>query len=301
MEEIKPRNVLLVVLWTYLLYALMHIYQYVGAIIAAQRAGQSFDSIMSGKFESVEIDIVVSLAALIIGVPLVFLVARFLWGRSFAWMRLPFNFGQLLFGLALGLLLPFVVLQILNFLGVAKISWGPVKLQSTEVMILIGYACFAVFSGVAEEVVFRGMAAREFALKYGWIIAVIIGGVYFGAAHLLTKLREITIADALWVILAGTVVSALFVALYIRSGSLWLPIGFHMAWNFCLKGIMGITMSGNEAQVGLLDVELFGHRLLTGGGFGMEASIVSLGVYLLVAFLFLYVPWNGTVELLSNQ
>ena len=145
------------------------------------------------------------------------------------------------------------------------------------------------------------MAVREIAVKYGWMIAMIIGGVYFGIAHLVIKFGDITLADALWVIFASTIVSILFVAMYRRSQSLWLPIGFHMAWNFCLKGVMGITMSGNNAEIGLLSVELTGNSFLTGGNFGIEASSISLVVYILVAFLFLKVPWRWSVELLSNQ
>lgn len=301
MNEIKSRNVLLVILWSYGLYILMHLYQYLGIMIAASRNGQSFEAIISGNFESIQTDFVISLTALMIGVPLIFFVTRFLWGRSFEWLHLQFKFGQLIFGLVLGLLLPFVVLQILKWLGYAKISWQPNKLQSTEVLIIIGYACMAIFSGIAEEIVFRGMAVREIAVKYGWMIATIIGGVYFGIAHLAIKFGDITLADALWVIFASTIVSVLFVAMYRRSHSLWLPIGFHMAWNFCLKGIIGISMSGNNAEIGLLNIELTGNSFLTGGYFGIEASSISLVVYILVAILFLKVPWRGSVELLSNQ
>lgn len=301
MNEIKSRNVLLVILWSYGLYILMHLYQYLGIMIAASRSGQSFKAIISGNFESIQTDFVISLTALIIGVPLVFLVTRFLWGRSFEWLHLQFNIRQLVFGLVLGLVLPFVILLIFKLLGYAEISCQPNELQSTEVLIIIGYACMAIFSGIAEEIVFRGMAVRDIAVKYGWMIAAIVGGLYFGIAHLIIMFGDIALADALWVIFASTIISFLFVAMYRRSQSLWLPIGFHMAWNFCLKGVMGITMSGNAAKVGLLNVELTGNTFLIGGSFGIEASIISLVVYILVAFIFLSVPLKGHIELLSNK
>ena len=193
-----------------------------------------------------------------------------------------------------------MILQILKLLGYAKISWQPNGLQSTEVLVIIGYACMAIFSGIAEEVIFRGMAVREIARKYGWLIATIIGGIFFGIAHLLTKLHDTTIIDILWILLASTLVSFMFVAMYRRGKSLWLPIGFHMAWNFYLKGVMGSTMSGNEAKAGLLNVELTGNSFLTGGSFGIEASGISLVIYILAALLFLYVPWNRHIELLRN-
>lgn len=279
----------------------MNFYQYIGIMIAAWRSGQRLDALLSGKYQSTQADFIISITALIIGVPLVFLVTKLLWGRSSDWMRFQFNIKPFTIGLVLGLLLPFVILQVLKLLGFAKISWLPNGLNSNEWLLIIGYACVAIFTGIAEEVVFRGMAVREIAMKYGWLIATLIGGVFFGAAHLITKLRNITIVDALWILFASTLVSFLFVAMYRRSQSLWLPIGFHMAWNFCLKGVMGITMSGAETKAGLLNVELIGNPYLVGGSFGIEASGISLIVYILVAFLVLSIPWSGHIALLSNR
>jgi len=270
-------------------------------MIAAWRSGQRLEAILSGKYQSTQADFIISLTALIIGVPLVFLVTKFLWGRSSDWMRLQFNINPLIIGLVLGILLPLVILQALKLLGFAKISWLPNGLNSDEWLIIIGYACVAIFTGIAEEVVFRGMAVREIAMNYGWLIATIIGGVFFGAAHVITKLRNITIVEVFWILIASMLVSFLFVAMYRRSQSLWLPIGFHMAWNFCLKGVMGITMSGAETKVGILNVELSGNPYLTGGNFGIEASGISLIVYALVAILVISFPWRGYIPLLSNR
>jgi membrane protease YdiL (CAAX protease family) len=301
MKEIDSRNTFLVLLWSYGLFMLMNFYQYLGIMIAAWGSDQSFETIISNKYESAQIDFIISLTSLLVGVPLVFLVTKFLWGRSSDWMRLQFNLKPLIIGLIIGFLLPIVILQILKLLGIAKITWLPKELNSKEFLVIIGYACVAIFSGIAEEVVFRGMAVREIAMKYGWLIAAIIGGVFFGVAHLVTMLRDITIVATFWILLASTLVSFLFVAMYRRSQSLWLPIGFHMAWNFCLKGVMGITMSGNDTQVGLLNVKLIGSSFLTGGNFGIEASSISLIVYILVALLILSFPWSGHFALLSNR
>jgi membrane protease YdiL (CAAX protease family) len=302
MNKIKSRNMLLVILWSYGLYILMHMHQYIGTLIASWGSGQSFEAIISGEFESAQTDFIISLTALIVGVLVVFLITKFLWRRSADWMRLRFDLKMLIMGIVLGLVLPFVILGALSLFGMTEISWQPHDLQSKEAqLIIIGYACMAIFTGIAEEVAFRGMAVREIALRRGWLVAAIIGGLYFGAAHVLANLRNLTLVDAVWVLLAGTLVTFLFVAMYRRGRSLWLPIGFHMAWNFCLKGAMGITMSGNEAEIGLLNVELTGSPFLTGGNFGIEASIISLVVYIVVAVLFLRVPAGRHTELLSNH
>jgi membrane protease YdiL (CAAX protease family) len=299
--EIIPRNVFLVILWSFGLYILMYSFQYLGVLIASRRSGQNFESIISGSFASPQTDFIVSLTALLVGVPLVFLATKFLWGRSFEWMRLQFDVKSLFLGLVLGLLLPFVVLLILKLLGVAKLSLSANPLHSPAGLIIAGYAFTAIFAGLAEEVVFRGMAVREIAIENGWLLAALIGGVYFGLVHLASRLKNLTPGNGLWILLGSLLVTFLFAALYVRSGSLWLPIGFHIAWNFCLKGIMGVTLSGQEANAGLLTVELSGSQWLTGGNFGVEISAVSMLFYILVAFLVVKIPWNGVVELLSNR
>jgi membrane protease YdiL (CAAX protease family) len=302
MSKIKPRNMILVILWSYGLFVLMHMYQYVGAVIASWRSGQDFEAIMSGEFESVQAGFIISLTALVVGVTLIFLVTKFLWRRSAAWMRLRFDLKSLIIGIVLGIVLPLVIVQILDLLGAAEISWKPAVPRSNEALLIItGYACMAIFSGIAEEVVFRGMAVREIALRHGWLIAVIMGGLYFGAAHLVAKPGDMTIAGAFWVLIAGTLVSFMFIAMYRRSRSLWMPIGFHMAWNFCLKGVMGVTVSGKESTIGLLGVELTGSSFLTGGTFGVEASGISLLIYIAAAVILLRVPLGGDIELLGNQ
>src|SRR5206468_11120937 len=68
--------------------------------------------------------------------------------------------------------------------------------------------------------------------------------------------------------------------------SLWLPMGIHAAWNFTQGEIYDIPVSGIEAH-GLLTARLSGDPLLTGNGFGLEASLIAIvlatlfGVWLL--------------------
>ncbi len=66
----------------------------------------------------------------------------------------------------------------------------------------------------------------------------------------------------------------------VRSKSLLLPIGFHIGWNFCLIAVLGTTISGDESKFGLLNTELSGSSILTGGEFGLELSVVSLIFYI---------------------
>ena len=57
--------------------------------------------------------------------------------------------------------------------------------------------------------------------------------------------------------------------------NLWLPIGLHAAWNFTQGGIFGVPVSGLPDH-GLIDSTLRGPEILSGGPFGLEASVIAL-------------------------
>jgi hypothetical protein len=59
--------------------------------------------------------------------------------------------------------------------------------------------------------------------------------------------------------------------------SLWLPIGLHAGWNIMQGPVFGVPVSGNPAH-GLLRSRLSGPTLLSGGSFGLEASIIALTI-----------------------
>ena len=76
--------------------------------------------------------------------------------------------------------------------------------------------------------------------------------------------------------------------------SLWFPIGWHAAWNFCQFFVMGMPNSG----ISVTDMEMSGATLLvsqptgsslwTGGGFGMEASLVRTIILVVMIGLMLF-------------
>jgi len=287
----RLRNPIVVILWSFGLYVLMHTWRYLGSWFAVQATGADFVSILTSAVESPEILLILGLTSAIIGIPVTLALVKYLWRRDFGWMCLRFKMRPMLAGFGLGLLVPLVIVLILWFLGSAAILEYPSRLSTRGTMaILAGYLGLSLFKGISEEVVFRGMAVREIAARWGWWVGGLAGGLYFGLAHVLGEIGQISVAEGIWIAVAGTMASALFVALLVRSRSLWLPIGFHAGWNFCLKAVLGTTMSGSESGFGLFRLELSGPPWLTGGEFGVEASVVSLLFYVLLAALVIWYP-----------
>ena len=85
-----------------------------------------------------------------------------------------------------------------------------------------------------------------------------------------------------------------FVLGMLLTRSLWFPIGWHAAWNFAQFFVVGLPNSG----ISVADMELTGATLLvsqpsgptllTGGGFGMEASLVNTVVLVAAIGLLLW-------------
>ena len=64
-------------------------------------------------------------------------------------------------------------------------------------------------------------------------------------------------------------------AAYMLTRSLWLPMGLHAAWNFTQGEVFDIPVSGTDVH-GLVEAQLCGPPLLTGDGFGLEASLIAI-------------------------
>jgi uncharacterized protein len=168
-------------------------------------------------------------------------------------------------GLGLGVLLFGLVIGVIALLGGYRISgWG--SLSGT-------IATFGIMCGVAvtEEILFRGVVFRLIQKWAGTAIALTVSGLLFGALHLFNP------GATLWGALAIAVEAGVLLgAAYTVSRSLWLPIGLHLGWNFSETGLFGATDSGSAVHGGLVVGVPHGPDLISGGGFGPEASIVAV-------------------------
>lgn len=136
-----------------------------------------------------------------------------------------------------------------------------------------------LFSAVVEEIIFRGIVFRFIEQWLGSWTAVAVSAVIFGVVHIFA-------ADATWFSTLATIVEAglLFAVIYLVSRSLWWVIGVHAGWNFVPLIILGVPVSGNVND-GLLITHPAGPEILSGGAYGLEASLVSVGLLGAVALI----------------
>ena len=128
----------------------------------------------------------------------------------------------------------------------------------------------AIVPGILEEIFFRGILFRWIEDFAGSWAALIVTAALFGVAHILNP-------NASWFSSFAIAVEAglLLGGAYMLTRSLWMPIGLHAAWNFTQGAIWDVPVSGLDEQ-GLVEAKLSGPELLSGGAFGLEASVIAL-------------------------
>lgn len=140
----------------------------------------------------------------------------------------------------------------------------------------------AIFPAISEEMLFRGILFRWIEEFGGSWAALLLTSAFFGAAHLANP-HASPIAAVGIALEAGVMLGAA----YMLTRSLWLPMGIHAAWNFTQGEVFDIPVSGTPVH-GLLAARLSGPPLLTGNGFGLEASLIAIIVATLFGLWLLY-------------
>ncbi|MFZ2494046.1 MAG: type II CAAX endopeptidase family protein [Thermoanaerobaculia bacterium] len=117
-----------------------------------------------------------------------------------------------------------------------------------------------------EELLFRGYAFQKLLRWRRWPA---LSGVALVFALLHAGNPAASPLGLLNVLLGGLLLGVAY-EVYAR---LWLPIGFHGAWNVMVGPITGHEVSGYVMQPTVLTVRGEGPAWLTGGDFGLEGSI----------------------------
>lgn len=136
---------------------------------------------------------------------------------------------------------------------------------------LLPAIAMAVSSGVFEEVLFRGVLFFSVEKWFGTWVALGVSSLVFGLSHLANP--QATLEGALFIAVEAGILLGAAVVLTRR---LWLGIGFHAAWNYTQQGVFSGIVSGNDAAPGWIRSTIQGPDYLTGGQFGVEASVLAL-------------------------
>jgi membrane protease YdiL (CAAX protease family) len=138
---------------------------------------------------------------------------------------------------------------------------------------LVSAVIFALGTAIWEEVTFRGLLFRVTEQAFGTWVGVVVSAIAFGALHGLNP--NASLAASIAIILESGILLA---AAYFATRTLWLPIGLHFGWNFAEDFIFGVRVSRHAARPAIVEGTLTGSSLWTGGAYGLESSILAIGL-----------------------
>lgn len=193
-------------------------------------------------------------------------------------------FRDLAIGGLIGTMLMLIPALFLGITGLVSWQWNPAGSSSLSSGLLL-------FAGVAiaEELLFRGFIFQRLLTGIGTWPAQLVVAAFFLMTHLnnpgmtggVKTLASINIFLA----------SILFGLAFLRTRSLAMPLGIHFIANWIQGGLLGFGVSGTD-QTGLFIPTLHhGFDWLTGGAFGLEASLP--GLVCVFAALALLITWKA--------
>lgn len=153
-------------------------------------------------------------------------------------------------------------------------------------------------AGVVEEIVFRGVIMTALEKRWNKVIAILIPSMAFGLLHALGG--NMSIVSILLLFVAGTAVGVLFSLVTYESGSIWNAAILHGFWNcIMIGGILDIGVIHDETSVFsyLLQSDSL---MITGGDFGIEASVISVAGYILFASM-AFLLWKKAGSRVSEK
>jgi membrane protease YdiL (CAAX protease family) len=150
-------------------------------------------------------------------------------------------------------------------------------------------ALINVTVAVGEEAVFRGYLLSGLARAWGQWVGLAIMAVVFAALHLLATGAE----ETYWLLFVGLLAlpGLLLGWAYLKSGSLWLPIGMHVAWNLFQDDLLNLHGRGVPSLVGAVTRQQ-GPEWFVGTTYGIEVGLAGiLAVVLVWAGVWLWTTW----------
>ena len=203
------------------------------------------------------------------------LMVRRLERRPVVELGLRAGAAQLPGGLVIGMAIMAAVYAILWGLHMAAFAPGN-GTQGLAFGLVAGIA-----TGVFEELLLRAVLFRILEESFGTTVGMLASAAIFGLLHGgnpgATWWSDAAIALEAGLLLALT---------YALTRNLWLAIGLHAGWNFAEGNLFGAHVSGEPIMPSLIHSSLTGPDLFTGGVFGPEASVVTIGVCSVVALVF---------------
>jgi len=185
-------------------------------------------------------------------------------------------------GLAIGGVMILLVAMLERAGGLVQFSYAPQPVLRAASLTFVVLAVAAV----NEEAIFRGYPFQRLVESITPVGAIAVTSALFGLGHLGNPHHT-------WISTTNTMLVGIpFAIAYLRTRSLWMPIGMHFSWNFLLGFLLGLPVSGITFPVSILQAHVRGAAWLTGAEYGPEGGLLATGV---VAAAILYLSFSKRI------
>lgn len=190
---------------------------------------------------------------------------------------------ELITGFGIGLVNFGAVFLALLAFGWISVEWIGVTIADAEVFFLY-LASFLVFASF-EELINRGYLFQALCEGAGVWTAAIVVNLIFSLVHITNP--AFSILGGVFLFIHGL----LYTVAYLKTRSLWTPIGLHLAWNIAQGPVAGMKVSGTSVNNSLFLADTSGPEVLTGGNFGVEGGIIAIFVSIIILLALLRADW----------
>ena len=193
------------------------------------------------------------------------------------WLR------DLLIGSAIGVASLALAAAFATAAGGLRFSLSAAGMPQVAKTLLFSGAIFIV-AALAEETLFRGYPLQTLTRATLVPFGVLLTSVAFAAVHTRNPNFETGLA------FGNLVLAGVWLAVaYLRTRSLWFPLGVHWAWNWALGSLFGLPVSGitRIAPHPLLQGTDLGPAWLTGGSYGIEGGLACT-ITLVISTFFIW-------------
>lgn len=215
-----------------------------------------------------------------------FICTRWLEGLPARAVGLSFNvpwLREFLIGSVLGIISLALAASIAMAAGGLSFTFPRPGLLPVAQTLVFSGALF-IIAALAEEVLFRGYPLQTLTRAGLISLGVLITSLAFAGTHM----ENPNFSNGLPffnLVIAGVWLAAA----YLRTRTLWFPLGVHWAWNWALGSLFGLPVSGMNdlAPNPLLRGIDQGPAWLTGGSYGIEGGLACT-IALLISTLFIW-------------